>query len=249
MNKNYPAQIGPYKVKVKSNQTTDRWLDYSMARCQISVGQEYHEGSKLVAMLDWSIDRFDDVQICVNDTLQRFNLMFEKGLSEKNASYIAQRVGDEWIERNSSLWRHAQNVSIIRWDKWLEDEYTAISPKTAFLYANNPEFKEAIDRNISDIWERRKHLQPHIYKPEAFPRFSELSKQYLLEEITAFSIMYEKDEAIDIYPGTAIFAATVFQGREIAGAPPGLGKGHFCRVDFSKNRNYQPNLEPELLYG
>ncbi len=46
---------------------------------------------------------------------------------------------------------------------------------------------------------------------------------YLLEEIAVFSLMYEQQEAIDIYPGTAIFAALVFQDKDTKGAPSGLG--------------------------
>lgn len=60
--------------------------------------------------------------------------------------------------------------------------------------------------------------------------------------------MYETEEAIDIYPGTALFAATLFRGRNIEGAPPGLGKGHFCRIDFDRRRLlYKHNFLTEII--
>lgn len=239
MSKNYPAQTGEYKVKVKSNQTTDKWSDFDNARCQISVGQDYHEGSKLSAMMNWCAHRFNGVKVCVNDTLQRYNLMFEKKLREEDALDLALENGEEWVKRNKPVWEDSENVSFVRWDDWLDGEYTNVRPKVDFLYASNPEFQQAINKNIMDIWERRKNDRPDLYTQENFARFFELSKNYLLEEISAFSIMYEKEEAIDIYPGTTIFAATVFQNREVHGAPSGLGKGHFCRIDFSKNKNTQ----------
>ncbi len=250
MGKNYPAQTGKYKVKAHGNQSTHRWSDFSKARCQISIGQEYHEGSKLAAMINWCADRFNAVTLCVNDTLQRYSTMFEKKIDETSAFKEALQKGEEWIKRNEEIWSHKDNVSIIRWDEWLDSEYTAVRPKIAFLYASNLEFKEAIDKNIECLWERRIKQFPDKYKPEDYPKFFELSKRYLLEEVSAFSIMYERDKAIDIYPGTTIFAATVFKGRKVEGAPSGLGKGHFCRIDFSRNKNHQEKPEQdELLYS
>lgn len=245
MSKNYPPQTGEYKVKVKSNQTQDKWSDFLKARCQISVGQDYHEGSKLSAMMNWCAHRFNDVKVCVNDTLQRYNLMFEKKLKEEDAFDLALENGEKWIKRNEPIWSDKDNVSIVRWDDWLEGDYTDVRPKIAFIYESNPEFQQSINKNIMDIWNRRQEARPDLYTKDNFPRFFELSKRYLLEEISAFSVMYEQEEAIDIYPGTTIFAATIFQGRDIAGAPSGLGKGHFCRIDFSKNKNHQNGQEAD----
>lgn len=238
--KNYPEQTGEYKVKVKSNQTNDKWSDYDDARCQISVGQDYHEGSKLSSMLNWCAHRFSNVMVCVNDTLQRYNLMFERKLREEDAIDLALEKGDDWIERNKPIYDEHDNMSIVRWDDWLKDDYTDVRPKVDFMYASNPEFQQAINSNIMEIWSRRQEARPDLYTKDNFPRFFELSKNYLLEEISAFSVMFETKEAIDIYPGTTIFAATVFQGKDVEGAPSGLGKGHFSRIDFSKNKNYQP---------
>jgi tRNA-dependent cyclodipeptide synthase len=239
--KNYPAQTGEYKVKVKTNQSTHSWADFIKARCQISVGQDYHERSKLSAMLNWCADRFNTVTVCVNDTLQRYTTMFEENISEASAFDVAMQKGTEWIERNEGIWCKKSNISVVRWEDWKNGDYSEIKPKVAFMYASNPEFEQAINKNIMEIWDRRRKIKPELYKSEHFDRFFELSKQYLLEEISAFSIMYERDKAIDIYPGTTIFAATLFQGREVKGAPSGLGKGHFCRVDFSRNKNNQSN--------
>ena len=78
----------------------------------------------------------------------------------------------------------------------------------------------------------RAHFQLNSGLPHSFIKrlyidsrrdeFNDLSHQYLLEEIAVFSLMYEQQEAIDIYPGTAIFAALVFQDKETNGAPVGL---------------------------
>lgn len=248
LKKDYPPQTGQYKIKTNSEQSTDAWSAFKKARCQISVGQGYHEGAKLKAMIDWCANRFPKgVKICVNDTLQRFNLMFEGCLTEDDAYSESLLEGEKWVKRNEMLWEDQDHIEPIRWDEWLNDEYESERLKTDFLYSANPIFAQAINKNVMQIWNRRKNAKPDLYIPDNFARFAALSRQYLLEEITVFSIMFDRQEAIDIYPGTTIFAATVFQGQDVANAPAGLGKGHFCRIDFKRNGNYQP--EPTMPYA
>lgn len=251
MKHQFPSQNGAYIVKVKPEQSTDAWGDFKSARMQISVGQDYHEGDKLASEVEWCAARFDSVKICVNDTLQRFNTMFESNMNEDQAYKATHQEGTEWIKRNECLWNDYPHLSIVRWDEWRQKpEYKAAELKISFLYAGNPAFKLSIDDNVIEIWNRRQKSQPHLYTPERFSRFFGLSKLYLLEEITAFSIMFEQEEAIDIYPGTTIFAATVFKGQQVFNAPSGLGKGHFCRIDFSRNKRIpQSNDLSKMSFG
>lgn len=238
--KQFPPQTGAYAVKVKSEQSTAPWQAFTVARAQISIGQDYHEGEKLAALSAWLAPRFESVDICVNDTLQRFSLMFDHDIARDAAFATALHDGDTWLARNGALFT-APHVNLIRWNRWLEDSrFADTHAKIATLYQSNTEFHHAIDGNIQSLWERRLRLYPGRYEPARFLHFAELSRQYLLEEISAFSLMYTDKTAIDVYPGTTIFAALVFQGRAVDGAPAGLGNGHFCRVDFSRNKILQP---------
>lgn len=235
----YPEQTGYYVVKVKAEQSTHNWQEFDMARLQISVGQEYHENEKLTAAFNWCKHRFSRVQICVNDTLQRFNMMFEYGITEEDARIKAARAGEEWTKRYIHLFSSIPHLEIKKWSSWkLDRRYQEYSKQIEDLYLSNPEFKESIDNNIESIWQRRQASYPGKYNKNRKKEFVLLSKKYLLEEITVFSIMFESDEAIDIYPGTTIFAATIFQNREVTSAPRGLGAGKFCRIDFSKNKRF-----------
>ena len=234
--KQFPAQTGFYAVKVKSEQSTHCWQDFNTARLQISVGQPYHEDHKQQAIMDWARHRFEKVMVCINDSLQRYNAVFEENLTQDQALEHTLAKGKDWIARNDGTLQ-GDNVDLVRWDHWLEtDDYKSTKLKIDWLYAGNPAFKQAIDNNIMTIWNRRKDHKPDLYTEENFSRFFKLSREYLLEEIAGFSVMFEKERGIDVYPGTAIFAATIFQGKEVIGAPPGLGKGHFCRVDFKRNK-------------
>lgn len=237
--KQYPEQNGTYLVKVKSGQSTHDWKEFNTARLQISVGQEYHESEKLEATINWCKDRFEFVQICVNDTLQRFNLLFEDNISPKIAWFLAERHGNEWIERNKHLFSLLPAFEIKRWEEWKStSEYSLILKQVRDLYEKNTEFKNAIDSNIESLWFRRKKRIGSCYNDKTYDIFATLSKEYLLEETSIFSLMFEQKNAIDIYPGTAIFGSSLFRGNLPKNAPSGLRKMHFCRIDFSRNKQF-----------
>lgn len=234
----YPAQTGFYTVKVKSEQSYDNWRQFGAARLQISVGQQYHESHKMLATLEWLKPRFSEIHICINDTLQRFNLMFEKGLSIELASMACEKAGREWYGRYENDISKLANSKIHYWNEWLSHpQYSEIYKSISNLYKSNDRFAQLVNQNINEIWNRRAINNPGLYTSARYAEFFELSKAYLLEEIAVFSLMYEHNSAIDIYPGTTIFAATVLQGTSLPGAPVGLGKGHFCRIDFTKRTN------------
>ena len=110
------------------------WLAHQNAALKISVGSEYHEGSKLQAALEWAAARFSHLHICVADTLQRHNLY--SSLAADEAAKVSLRLGDNWIERNQHFFR-AVGVpySIWRWDHWLNDQRYA--PARALIEAQH----------------------------------------------------------------------------------------------------------------
>lgn len=226
----YPAQLGEYAVKVKTGAS---WKAFNTARLQISVGQPYHEQAKLEATLNWVKHRFDRVIICANDTLQRFNFEFE-GMSSEDAYNRSESEGREWLERNIALMRTLPSVEIYRWNHWKEQpDFQESYDKTLNLYQSNEEFRQAIDKNVMDFWDRRK--EPTLSSAYKFQKFFSLSRDYLLEETAVFSMMFKKDRAMDIYPGTVLLPCTVFQGRKVTDAPEGLDLGAFTRIDFKRN--------------
>jgi tRNA-dependent cyclodipeptide synthase len=235
MTKNYPEQVGPYIIKTKAEQSTHHWKDFNTVRLPISVGQEYHEGEKMAALAQWCEHRFDHVIFCVGDTLQRFNMMFEQDMGEDEAFMKTKSEGTSWIERNIPRFSHIKSLEIKRWDFWRKDpKYPGILDQVHVFYQENTQFYESIEKNIGHLWQRRQKAIPNQYTPSRFEYFTELSRRYLLEEIAVFCLMYEEEIAIDVYPGSVIFSAVLFQGKTVPNCPSGLGKGHFCRIDFSR---------------
>lgn len=232
----FPPQTGAYAVKVKSGAG---WRDFDTARLQISVGQDSHEGDKLDATLDWCKHRFDHVIVCVNDTLQRFNGQFE-GMSQDDAFRRAQSLGDRWITNHGPKVMTLPSAELHRWEHWRSrPDFMKAMVQTRSLFATNAEFRDAIAANIKDFWMRRKR-RGGLSDDHRFSEFARLSEQYLLEETAVFSLMFKDKQAVDIYPGSVLLPCVIFAGRDVDGAPDGLGKGAFTRIDFARNKKTAP---------
>ena len=227
----YPPQTGAYLVKVKTGQS---WKEYKTARLQISVGMPYHESDKFIATINWVKDRFEKVIICVNDTLQRYNLMYENDLNESDAKFKTMEMGRQWISRNLSSISLLNEPILYRWEEWIQNpEYEINLQKVENLYASNQEFREAVEKNIEEFWIRRQ--KNPTYQISNKSRFFALSRRYLLEETAVFSMMFSENKAVDVYPGTTLLPVTIFKGRQVQGAPAGLGMGSFTRIDFNRS--------------
>ncbi len=224
--KQYPAQTGAYKIKIKAK-TPNLVDDNNLLRLEISVGQPYHEGEKFRCTIDWAKHRYNKVVVLVNDSLQRFNYMFEEGLSEKEAHSKSLHEGTQWIARNMSAISSLPNFEIYRWDAWKRSEnYFSDLHKARLLYQQNADFRAAIDQSIEDIWARKNSdLQRKT-------EFFELSKNYLLEETAAFSIIYKTFKGVSAYPGSFQEMWEMFINQDIPSAPEGLKYAHCLRIDF-----------------
>jgi len=226
--KNYPPQVGEYSVKVKNGAG---WTNYQRARFQISVGQEYHEGEKLKASFNWAAQRFEGITICVNDTLQRFNYLYD-GMSEDEAYKKSEAKGREWIERNQHIWRSIPNVKIVRWDEWKKDQgFPQRLDDINKKYETDQSFKSEVDHEIQSFWSRR--LKKNRDVAENFSAFQEFSKAYLLEEIAVFPLMFEAENAVDIYPGSTLLPCKLSGNSR-------LGQRGYTRIDFKKNNTSMP---------
>ena len=231
----YPPQTGLYKIKIKEGGTS--WREYDRLRLEISVGQSYHEGAKMEATLKWAKSRFPHVSILVNDTLQRFNLMFEQGLSEDVAERITWREGETWIERHRPF---LDGSSLYRWNEWkTRPDYERALTESRRIYTNNHAFSAAVDEAINDVWFRRVGTDS-IFLPERKEEFFFHSQNYLLEETAVFALAYKELPGISAYPGSFQKMWAMFVDSAIKGPLKGLNNAHCMRIDFQRNKSYRP---------
>ncbi len=213
-----------YQVVAKVKRACN-WSEFENARLQISVGQKYHEGEQLEASLKWASSNFDKVQVCVNDTLQRHNLIFE-GTPENEAFQISEMHGREWIERNHKLLMSFPNIEIIRWEQWRNSlNYKCDLNTMVHSYNDGKHFKIAVEQEANSFWERAKRNKG--YQEQDFDRFMMHTRDYLLEECAVFSSMFKNMEAADIYPGSTLLPCSLLKG---------MGAYGFTRLDFKHRK-------------
>lgn len=230
--KERPLNDNPCHVKVKR---AGGYQDYSAARFHISVGQEYHEGQKFKAAMDWGVENFSKLIICVNDTLQRHNLIFE-GKNPEEAFDIAQQLGSDWVERNSSFisdaMKKADNVEVVRWETWHKHpDFVEEFQNINFLYDNDTYIQDEINREAEAFWLRRKKAN-NLSSNFQHEKFLKHSIEYLKEECAIFSIMFrEKPPAADVYPGSSLLPCRLLKD--------GIGnsKHGFTKIEFRQTNS------------
>lgn len=224
LSRQFPPQTGPYHLQVKNGAG---WHDFDTARLHISVGQPYHEGDKFRAQAEWIRHRFDRAIVCVNDTLQRHNMMFD-GMSEERAADQSARLGAEWIERNKVALRILPAVAIHRWADWTaRPDFAAEHERVKALYDGDADFRKAVDDEVLSFWQRRRK-KTGLADDFRFDAFKTHSTAYLLEETAAFFVMFKQDRAVDIYPGSTLLPCALAEKY-------GPGEAtHFTRVDFKR---------------
>lgn len=205
------------------------WRDFDTVRLEISVGQDYHEGTKLKTATEWARDNFRRAVIILGDTIQGYNLAIANKSDLQTAFDQARAAGDDWLVRNRTA---IAGVEVTRWDDWksheaYQDNETAINR----LYKNNATFRDHIDDTVDDFWWRRNAPVPND------KRFHSLSRDFLLEESAVFATAYGELGGISAYPGTFLQTWQMFVENDIDGAPLGLKNSHWTRLQFKRRHD------------
>jgi tRNA-dependent cyclodipeptide synthase len=225
---NYPAPTGKYKVTIL---TGSGWQGQKKCRIQMSLRNPKYEGDKLYGILEWASTRFKEVDFILSDTLLRHNLMFEEGISEKEAHIKSQKLGTEWLDRNSHYFNEFENIQIVRWSDLISlsclNDYLEILTTT---FLNNPELKNSVNGVVNGFWSR-KYNSDGVYE-----LFAKNGVNYLLEELAVFGILFE-DKAIDVYAGQWVSGCIeCITDLQIINS---YENAHYLEIDLVRNKAFQ----------
>lgn len=220
-----------YIVRVKNGAG---WRQFSRLRLMVSVGKEYHEGNKLRAVVDW-INRnheIEEVQVSVNDYLQRHNLV-AFGTEDEQAGHIARVQGTAWIERNEEILSGVSaSLSFTRWEEWFGGgEYQEAHRALLSLAREDAAFEEIVNADASSLAERRAKRGEHVP-----PRLIECSREYVLEELAVFALQSGALPAVEVYPGTSLKSVAYLKGKTLPGILSPLSTRYVARIDFDRRR-------------
>lgn len=201
----YNAKETTYKVEVRRGLGHGNWKDFSKVIFEVSLDNKHYYGDHFFSILAWAKDRFNSIEIIVCDTLQRFNLAFEKGIEKEKALEIARAQGDDWINKSKEYFKSLQlSPKITKWDDWMDydkDLYQVGYKELSALYELNLSVKKEIDAICDNVWHRR---QKKYQLPESSaPHFKEaVFLPYFFEETVLSSIFLPVVGGVSAYPGS-----------------------------------------------
>lgn len=242
----YPLIAPAYKARVINKLCTgEKWDNFRTARLLISVGQPYHEGDKFKATVEWCRKNFDQVQVLVGDTLQRYASMLETDLDAGTAFDNSRKEGDLWLERNFSVLNSLPGLEIKRWENWrLDESYKPRLLKIMASYDENSAFRKAIDEAVVAYCSRKNRLQT-LQDTTKRKKILDLSYQYVFEEIAIYTLIAERERAVDIYPGSCLAVMSYFYGDVPEGLPAGLGMRSMCSLKLVRSNKSSVSLADE----
>lgn len=194
-----------YKVKATG------WQGYEVCSLDISVGQEYHEGEKLKAAIEWINKKpFKRCIINIADSLQRHNLA-----NTENPYESSIKLGEQWLWRNKKLLDQINiGFEIIHWDSWINDaQFSEALQWIENEYSRNENFNALVSDHMEDFTNR------------CLGREQSNSIKYLLEE---FAVQVLMDQRIGSY--------VMLYPRNRLDAERMITKSGFARLKFSKRK-------------
>lgn len=224
-----------YSVRVK---TGAGWRQFGRVRLMISVGQDYHEGKKLAAVVSW-INRNPHVQhvhVSINDLLQRHNYM-AAGMSDTEAKATALAEGALWMTRNDDILAGIKAPKLFtRWEDWLGRPGFEDVLKDLLHYAGTDIlFDECITRDAESFAERRARRGEPV--PAALVGHS---RRYIEEELAVFALQSAALPAAEVYPGSNLGACRYLYDMEplrkqmLPEKLRPLAFRYFARIDFDR---------------
>lgn len=233
-----------YSVRVKNG---SGWRRFDRVRLMISVGQPYHEGQKLRAVVDW-INRnpsIREVQVSVNDLLQRHNHI-AAGIDPQRAAAMAALEGTAWIERNETILADLRaSHTVTRWDEWLDrPEFEPTRDAIVQYGETDAGFSAALDADAQALSERKRKRGEPVAD---FDRLVSHSRDYVIEELAVFALQARSVPAAEVYPGSNLASAQYLVGKNLPEPLAPLSERYFTRIDFART-SLQPSHTPQYAH-
>ncbi len=178
----------------------------------ISVGQQYHEGENLEAIVECiNASRFKICHIAIGDFNQRYTLQILRNISESEARVQAIVDGEQWLRRNQKIYEKLKMpYEIHRWKEWL------IHPKFSYYHQQvkneveqSTSFRHEFQKSVEEFLSRAQRLNPdqNIFSLKNM----QLCLEYLVEECAIIMPLWATEFDFDFisYPAPKLDAMEV----------------------------------------
>jgi hypothetical protein len=167
----------------------------------ICLGQEYHIGQKLQAIVDL-LQRSEHIIVLISGVLYRHTLQITHGLSIEDAINTSMQNAAEWEQQNISILNTSRTpMTIYRWESWLlHERYEDFRAQLEEHYINDRTFKDAFDNDATAFLDRLSKKYEIRDRSKAFL----ICLKYLKEECAVFITMAKSGSPFGhfVYPGS-----------------------------------------------
>jgi hypothetical protein len=174
----------------------------------------------------------------IDDSLQRHTMVLDREESADELHDIAVAEGDSWLVRNEKYYSKLDNLTIIRWDRWLNHpNYRSEQAMLKQVMHEDFTYKQIFDNTITEFLTR---YCARLIAREDFnqERGYQLCFDYLLEECTAMTLWPELGCHFEVYPSKRNFAMDETHKRFVLPHYPDLL--HAVAVKFKNRKQLKP---------
>ena len=199
----------------------------------ISVGGINHEGDKLAATLEWAVNRFPSLLICISDSVQRYRHSLN-GLSEIEAYNLALAEGEAWVRRNQPIFDQYPQLQFTRWEWWrLHPDFADTEDQFAELAVTNPDLKIAVAADAARFLSRNPNLAED-------PAARAACEACVIEELAVHTLQARQYGGCRIYPGTQLQSMALIRSGMVELAPYGLQTEKRATITLERRKILQP---------
>jgi hypothetical protein len=192
LNANNALETYKLKASFRGCSQADR-KKFKRSKCilLINTRQALHEGGKLGAILELINQQFKKCTILIEDTAQRYLFAI---YDNKPVDYFFNSCideGDRWYHRNTDIIRETLTIpyQVSRWNQWSShSQFSYYHDKIVTLYADNSEFREAIQLTANTFLKRADELGYLRNREKAIDLYS----QYVMEQCIAMCLWAEE---------------------------------------------------------
>ena len=214
----YKANITRIIPPISANQ-----LNISKCYMGVSIGQPNFTCDRFRTVLQWISRNSETCLIVIGDDLLRFNIMAEKGISEKASLIISRHIGESEEHFIATLTRDFFDCRFIitRWRNWTESqEFRDYHDALKILNKTDSAFADSVRKSANGFLSRRVKRRTTLNVPANLA--VELSVAYLLEEISVFCLLASKGWNTEVYPGPELSVLEEIAKGKYQDVPPPL---------------------------
>ena len=210
-------------VKITPNVTKEKL--FSLRRCYIGISLDnpVFYNSSLTAILKWGAEKFEQCLIVLGDYLRRHNEYIFNGLQGPVAEKASFQAGDEYIEKTREIFAQftEPKLTLIKWKDCLGwPQYSTSKKILDNLYNNDDTFRAVVQKDAFAFIKRQKKRNEDLSVP--MEKAIDISSEYLLEEIAAFSALSERGWNVELYPGPELCVLVDIAQGDFSDIPKGL---------------------------